>query len=62
MKIPIAMDLLNLERTTEDNEFVKGLYSWQAAEGPASKSHPVRHLRGHVPPSPSTSSTTSPKP
>lgn len=31
------MNLLNLERTTEDNEFVKGLYSWQAAEGPASK-------------------------
>ena len=37
VKIPIAMNLLNLERTTEDNEFVKGLYSWQAAEGPASK-------------------------
>ena len=37
VKIPIAMNLLNLEKTTEDNEFVKGLYSWQAAEGPASK-------------------------
>ena len=37
VKIPIAMNLLNLERTTEDNEFVKGLYSWQAAEEPASK-------------------------
>ena len=37
VKIPIAMNLLNLEKTCEDNEFVKGLYSWQAAEGPASK-------------------------
>ena len=37
VKIPIAMNLLNLEKTTEDREFAKGLYSWQAAEGPASK-------------------------
>ena len=37
VKTPIAMNLLNLEKTCEDNEFVKGLYSWQAAEGPASK-------------------------
>ena len=35
--VDIAMNLLNLERTTEDREFVKGLYSWQTAEGPASK-------------------------
>ena len=37
VKIPVAMNLLNLEKTTEDREFAKGLYSWQAAEGPASK-------------------------
>ena len=37
VKIPIAMNLLNLERTTEDNEFGKGLYSWQAPQQPASK-------------------------
>ncbi len=37
VKIPIAMNLLNLEKTTEDRAFVKGLYSWQTAEGPASK-------------------------
>ena len=37
VKIPIALNLLNLEKQTEDNGFVKGLYSWQTAEGPASK-------------------------
>jgi len=37
VKIPVAMNLLNLEKTTDDREFAKGLYSWQAAEGPASK-------------------------
>lgn len=37
VKIPIAINLLNLERTTEDRAFVKGLYGWQTAEGPASK-------------------------
>ena len=30
------MGLLNLEAMTGDHEFVKGLYSWQAAEGKAS--------------------------
>ena len=37
VKIPVALNLLNLERQTEDRAFAKGLYSWQAAEGPASK-------------------------
>ncbi|MCU7584417.1 aldo/keto reductase [Adlercreutzia muris] len=37
VKIPVALNLLNLEKTTEDRDFAKGLYSWQAAEGPASK-------------------------
>lgn len=37
VKIPQTMSLLNLERTTEDRAFVKELYSWQTAEGPASK-------------------------
>ena len=37
VKIPVALNLLNLERTTEDREFAKGLYGWQTAEGPASK-------------------------
>ena len=37
VKIPIALNLLNLEKTTEDRAFVKGLYGWQTAEGPASK-------------------------
>lgn len=33
IKIPIALNLLNLEKQVEDHEFVKGLYSWQTAEG-----------------------------
>ncbi len=37
VKIPVALNLLNLEKTTEDRDFAKGLYSWQAAEGLASK-------------------------
>ena len=37
VKIPVALNLLNLEKTTEDRSFAKGLYSWQVAEGPASK-------------------------
>lgn len=36
VKIPEIMSLLNLEAMVEDHEFVKGLYSWQAAAGPAS--------------------------
>ncbi len=36
VKIPETMALLNLEAMTGDHEFVKGLYSWQAAEGYAS--------------------------
>ncbi|WP_251212006.1 aldo/keto reductase [Adlercreutzia murintestinalis] len=36
VKIPQIMGLLNLEAMTGDHEFVKGLYSWQAAEGKAS--------------------------
>lgn len=36
VKIPEIMGLLNLEAMTGNNEFVKGLYSWQAAEGRAS--------------------------
>ena len=36
VKIPEIMGLLNLELMVEDREFVKGLYSWQAAAGPAS--------------------------
>lgn len=36
VKIPEIMSLLNLEAMTSDHEFVKGLYSWQAAEGRAS--------------------------
>lgn len=36
VKIPEIMALLNLEAMTKDNAFVKGLYSWQAAEGKAS--------------------------
>lgn len=34
--IPEIMGLLNLEAQTENNEFVKGLYSWQAKPGRAS--------------------------
>lgn len=34
--IPEIMGLLNLEAQTKNNEFVKGLYSWQAAPGKAS--------------------------
>lgn len=37
VKIPEIMGLLNLEKMVEDHEFVKGLYSWQAAAGPASR-------------------------
>lgn len=36
VKIPEIMGLLNLELMVEDRVFVKGLYSWQAAAGPAS--------------------------
>lgn len=36
VKIPEIMSLLNLETMVEDHEFVKGLYSWQAASGLAS--------------------------
>jgi hypothetical protein len=36
VKIPTVMELLNLESMTRDHEFVKGLYSWQTAEGRAS--------------------------
>lgn len=36
VKIPQIMGLLNLEAMTHDHDFVKGLYSWQAAEGKAS--------------------------
>ncbi|WP_270299437.1 aldo/keto reductase [Eggerthella sinensis] len=35
--IPEILSLLNLELMTENRPFVKGLYSWQAAPGPASK-------------------------
>lgn len=37
VKIPQIMGLLNLESMTRDHDFVKGLYSWQAAEGRASE-------------------------
>ncbi len=37
VKIPTVMELLNLESMTHDHEFVKELYSWQAAEGRASE-------------------------
>lgn len=36
VKIPEIMGLLNLEKMTENREFVKGQYSWQAADGKAS--------------------------
>lgn len=36
VKIPQIMGLLNLESMTQNHEFVKGLYSWQAADGLAS--------------------------
>lgn len=36
VKIPEIMSLLNLELMVENRDFVKGLYSWQAAAGPAS--------------------------
>lgn len=36
VKIPDIMGLLNLESMTHDLEFVKGLYSWQTADGRAS--------------------------
>lgn len=35
--IPEILSLLNLELMTENRDFAKGLYSWQAAPGPASK-------------------------
>ena len=35
--IPDILNLLNLELQTGDRDFAKGLYSWQAAPGPASK-------------------------
>lgn len=37
VKIPDIMALLNLEEMTHDRDFVKGLYSWQTAEGRASE-------------------------
>ncbi len=37
VKISTIMGLLNLEAMTKDREFVKGLYSWQAADGYASE-------------------------
>lgn len=37
VKIPEILGLLNLEKMTENREFVKGLYSWQAAAGKASE-------------------------
>lgn len=36
VQISQIMELLNLESMTENHEFVKDLYSWQAAEGKAS--------------------------
>lgn len=36
VKIPEIMGLLNLEKMTENREFVKGQYSWQAKDGLAS--------------------------
>lgn len=36
VKIPEIIGLLNLELMVENRDFVKGLYSWQAAGGPAS--------------------------
>lgn len=36
VQIPQIMELLNLEAMTADHDFVKDLYSWQAAEGRAS--------------------------
>ena len=35
--IPTILGLINLELMTENRDFAKGLYSWQAAPGPASK-------------------------
>lgn len=37
VKIPEIMSLMNLEKMTEDREFVKGLYSWQTTGGRASQ-------------------------
>lgn len=37
VKIPEIMSLMNLEKMTEDREFVKGLYDWQAKDGYASQ-------------------------
>ncbi len=37
VKIPEILSLMNLEKMTENHEFVKGLYSWQTAAGPASR-------------------------
>ena len=36
VKIPEILGLLNLEKATENREFVKGLYSWQTTGGRAS--------------------------
>ncbi len=36
VRIPQIMELLNLEAMTGDHEFLKGLYSWQTADGRAS--------------------------
>ena len=49
VKIPEITSLLNLEAMTSDHEFVKGLYSWQAAEGRVDV-HRLRDVREHVPP------------
>lgn len=37
VKIPEIMSLMNLEKMTEDRQFVKGLYDWQAKDGYASQ-------------------------
>ena len=37
VKIPEIMSLMNLEKMTENREFVKGLYDWQTAGGRASQ-------------------------
>lgn len=47
--IPEIMNLLNLEVQTENTEFAKQQYSWQAAPGPCERLHPMRRMRGYVP-------------
>lgn len=37
VQIPAIMNLLNLDAMLDDHDFVKGLYTWQAAEGRASE-------------------------